>query len=112
MTSTPDMKEWLAEGWEERLPILEEMLAAAREGLARSEWKIGDPDDKLLWPIVGALTVYLGKGLGVLDTPPTEAEVRARVAQELREVADRQPQGSVRRKAYLEAADLAEQGPR
>ncbi|MFC7794553.1 hypothetical protein [Streptomyces cinereoruber] len=105
------MKDWLAEDWDEKRPILEEMLAAAREGLARSTWKIGDSDDKLLWPIVGALTVYLGKGLGVEDTLATEAEVRRRVAQELRDVALRHPAGSARRAAYLEAAKVAEQGP-
>jgi hypothetical protein len=111
VTSSPDTQDWIAEGWDENLPVLEEMLAAARQGLARSTWKIGDPDDKLLWPIVGALTVHLGRELRVQDAPPTEAEVRKRVAQELRAAAERHPQGSVRRVAFREAAAQAEQGP-
>ncbi|MFC8008637.1 hypothetical protein [Streptomyces cinereoruber] len=112
MTSPPSMKDWLAEDWGEKRPILEEMLAAAREGLARSKWKIGDPDDKLLWPIVGALTAHLGKELRVQDMLAPEADVRKQVAQELRDVAVRHPVGSARRAAFLEAAEVAEQRQR
>lgn len=100
----------LAENWEEVGPVLEAMLAAAREGLARSEWKIGDPDEKLLLPIIGALTVYFGRELGVADMPPTEEMLRSRVARELRDVAARHPAGSARRAAFLEAAGITEQG--
>ncbi|QGZ53386.1 hypothetical protein GPZ77_34740 (plasmid) [Streptomyces sp. QHH-9511] len=88
------------------------MLAAAREGLARSKWKIGDPDDKLLLPIIGALTVYFARGLGVMDMPPSEAMLREQVGRELRAVAARHPVGSARRAAMMEAAEIAEQGPR
>lgn len=113
VTSQPDTQDdWLAEEWDENRPVLEEMLAAAREGLARSTWKVGDSDDKLLWPIVGALTVHLGKALGVQDQAAVEGEVRMRVAQELRAVAERHPVGSARRAAFREAAAMAEQGPR
>ncbi|MEU9998043.1 hypothetical protein [Streptomyces sp. NPDC050848] len=102
----------LAENWDEVQPVLDEMLDAAREGLARSEWTIGDSDEKFLLPIIGALTVYFGRELGVKDMPPAETMLRGQVARELRTVAARHPEGSARRAAFMEAAGIAEQGPR
>ncbi|MFD3336074.1 hypothetical protein ACFWV1_26020 [Streptomyces sp. NPDC058700] len=112
MTPPDSLKDTLAENWEENRPVLEAMLAAAREGLARADWKIGDPADKMLWPIVGALTVHLGRELRVDQMPPSEVMVREQVARDLRAVAARHPEGSVRHAAYMDAAELAEQGNR
>jgi hypothetical protein len=88
-------------------PILDEMLAAAREGLERSKWKIGDSYEKLLMPIIGELTVYFGRKLR-LDMPPSEKEVRETVASELREAASRHPAGGARRASLMEAAEMVE----
>lgn len=90
---------------------LDAMLAAAREGLARSTWRIGDPDEKLLLPIVGALTVHLGKELRVTDEGWDAAQTRAKVAEELRAAARRHPTGTARHQAFLEAARITEEGP-
>ncbi|MFB7867394.1 hypothetical protein [Streptomyces sp. NPDC056069] len=106
----------LEENWDEVRPLIEEMLEAARVGLGRSKWSIGDPDEKLLMPIIGALTVHFSRELDLQnvqeDEPPTEAMLREQIAQELRDVALRHPLGSIRRKAFNEAAAVAEQGPR
>ncbi|MDT0608897.1 hypothetical protein [Streptomyces lancefieldiae] len=91
-------------------PILDRMLAAAREGLSRSTWRIGDPDEKLLLPVIGALTVHLGKELGIADEGWDAAQTRSKVADELRTAARRHPVGTARHQAFLEAARMAEDG--
>lgn len=91
-------------------PILDGMLAAAREGLGRSTWRIGDPDEKLLLPIIGALTVHLGKELGITEEGWDADQTRSMVADELRAAARRHPAGTARHQAFLEAAQLAETG--
>ena len=98
----------LAEKWDDVGPVLEELLAVAREGVARSNWKPGDRDHALLLPIIGALTVFFGQRLRVTEMPPTEAMLREQIGRELREVAARHPAGSARRAAFLEAAAVAE----
>ncbi len=90
--------------------ILDAMLAAAREGLERSTWRIGDPDEKLLLPIVGALVVHLGKELRITEEGWDAAQTRRKVANELRTAARRHPAGTARHQAFLEAAQLAEDG--
>jgi hypothetical protein len=92
-------------------PILDAMLAAAREGLGRSTWRIGDPDEKLLLPIIGALTVHLAKELGITEEGWDAAQTRRKVADELRTAARRHPAGTARHQAFLEAAQMAEDGP-
>lgn len=91
-------------------PILDAMLAAAREGLEKSTWRIGDPDEKLLLPIIGALTVHLGKGLRITEEGWDAAQTRRKVAEELRTAARRHPEGTARHQAFLEAALMAEGG--
>jgi hypothetical protein len=91
-------------------PLLDEMLGVAREGMARSGWRIGDSDEKLLLPIIGALTVFFGERLGVKDGSVLESLVRKKVAAELRQVAARHPAGTGRHTAFTEAARVAEQG--
>ncbi|WP_329472779.1 hypothetical protein OIE75_29950 [Streptomyces sp. NBC_01723] len=91
-------------------PVLDRMLAAAREGLGRSTWRIGDPDERLLLPIVGALTVHLGKELGIVEEGWDAAQTRRVVATELRTAARRHPAGTARHQAFLEAAQMAEDG--
>jgi hypothetical protein len=89
--------------------IVDEILAAAQGGLARSKWKIGESYDKLLRPFLGELVFRAGQKLG-LDMPPSEETVRKQVAEELREEASRLS-GSPRR-AVMDAADMVEKGPR
>ncbi|KOV78385.1 hypothetical protein ADL02_24780 [Streptomyces sp. NRRL WC-3723] len=91
-------------------PILDAMLTAAREGLAKSTWRIGDPDEKLLLPIIGSLTVYLGKELRITDEGLDAAQTRRKVADELRAAARRHPMGTARHQAFLDAARIAEAG--
>lgn len=90
--------------------ILDGMLAAAREGLERSTWRIGDSDEKLLLPIIGALTVHLGKELRITEDGWDAAQTRRKVAEELRAAGRRHPAGTSRHQAFLEAAQLAEDG--
>ena len=90
--------------------ILDAMLAAAREGLERSTWRIGDPDEKLLLPIIGALTVHLGKELRITEDGWDGAQTRRKVAEELRMAARRHPAGTARHQAFMEAAGLTEDG--
>lgn len=90
--------------------ILDAMLAAAREGLGRSTWRIGDPDEKLLLPIIGALTVHLGKELRIAEEGWDAAQIRRKVAEQLRMAARRHPAGTARHQAFMEAAQLAEDG--
>lgn len=90
--------------------ILDAMLAAAREGLGRSAWRIGDPDEKLLLPILGALTVHLAKELRITDEGWDAAQTRRKVAEELRTAARRHPAGTARHQAFLEAALIVEDG--
>ncbi len=89
-------------------PILDAMLAAAREGLERSMWRIGDPDEKLLLPIIGALTVHLAKKLRITEEGWDAAQTRRVVAEELRAAAHRHPAGTARHQAFLEAAQMTE----
>ncbi|MGW7283916.1 hypothetical protein ACWGH4_00195 [Streptomyces sp. NPDC054847] len=91
-------------------PVFDGLLAAARDGLSRSTWRVGDSDEKLLLPIIGALTVHLAKGLRVNEMPPDEHMLRSQIAEELRRAAGRHPAGTARHAAYLEAAQIAEQG--
>ncbi|MET8572032.1 hypothetical protein [Streptomyces sp. NPDC004783] len=91
-------------------PILDAMLAAAREGLGRSTWRIGDPDEELLLPIIGALTVHLGKGLRITEEGREAAQTRRKVADELRTAARRHPAGTTRHQAFLKVAQIAEDG--
>ena len=91
-------------------PILDAMLAAAREGLAKSTWRIGDPDEKLLLPIIGALTVHLAKELGITEEGWDAAQTRRKMADELRAAARRHPAGTTRHQAFLDAARMAEDG--
>jgi len=93
-------------------PLLDEMLAVAREGVARAGWQFGDPDEKLLLPVIGALTVFFGERLHLDRAPVDEEGVRADVARELREAASRHPAGTARHGAFLEAARMAERGAR
>ncbi len=90
--------------------IVDAMLAAAREGLKRSSWRIGDPDEDLLLPIVGALTVHLAKELRIAEEGWDATQTRRKVAEELRAAARRHPTGTARHQAFLEAARLAEDG--
>lgn len=91
-------------------PMLDAMLAAAREGLERSTWRIGDPDEKLLLPIVGALTVHLAKELRITEAGWDAAQTRRKVAEELRTAARRHPAGTARHQVFMEAAQAAEDG--
>ncbi|MEV4342319.1 hypothetical protein [Streptomyces sp. NPDC049590] len=83
------------------------MLAAAREGLERSTWRIDDPDEKLLLPIIGALIVHLAKELGLTEEGWDAAQTRRKVADELRH-----PAGTARHRAFLDATQMAEEGIR
>ena len=89
-------------------PILDAMLAAAREGLERSTWRIGDPDEALLLPIIGSLTVHLAKELGLTEEGWDAAQTRRKVADELRDAARWHPVGTARHQAFLDAARMAE----
>lgn len=91
-------------------PILDAMLAAAREGLEKSAWRIGDPDEKLLLPIIGSLTVHLAKELRITEEGWDAAQTRRKVADELRAAARRHPAGTARHQAFMDAARMAEQG--
>ncbi|MDQ0809792.1 hypothetical protein QFZ63_001506 [Streptomyces sp. B3I7] len=91
-------------------PIIDAMLAAAREGLERSMWRIGDPDEKLLLPIIGALAVHLAKELRITEEGWDAAQTRRKVADEMRAAARRHPAGTARHQAFLEAAQMAEDG--
>ena len=91
-------------------PILDGMLAAAREGLERSTWRIGDPDEKLFLPIIGALTVHLAKELRITEEGWDADQTRQAVAAELRAAARRHPAGTARHQAFLEAAQMTEDG--
>ncbi|MET9119621.1 hypothetical protein ABZX38_36255 [Streptomyces longwoodensis] len=86
------------------------MLAAAREGLQKSTWRIGDPDEKLLLPIIGSLTVHLAKELGLMEDGWDAAQTRRKVADELRGAARGHPVGTARHQAFLDAARMAEEG--
>lgn len=90
--------------------ILDGMLTAAREGLERSTWRIGDPDEKLLLPIIGALTVHLAKELRITEEGWDARQTRRKVADELRAAARRHPEGTARHQAFREAAQLADGG--
>lgn len=92
-------------------PILDAMLAAAREGLAKSTWRIGDPDETLLLPIIGSLTVHLAKELRLTDEGWDAEQTRRKVADEMRAAARRHPAGTARHQAFLDAARIAEAGP-
>lgn len=91
-------------------PILDAMLAAAREGLNKSTWRIGDPDEELLFPIIGSLTVHLAKELRITEEGWDAAQTRRKVADELRSAAQRHPAGTARHQTFLEAARIAEDG--
>lgn len=91
-------------------PIIDALIAAAREGMDRSTWKIGDPAEDLLGPICGALVVHLGRELRLDREPVNEQEVRDKVAAELREAARRHPAATARHGALMDAARLAETG--
>jgi hypothetical protein len=88
------------------------MIAAAREGLKRSKWTVGDPDDELLAPICGALAVHFAKELRLdRDQEPIDEQgVRDKVGAELRAAAQRHPPGTARHSTFLEAARLAARG--
>jgi hypothetical protein len=91
-------------------PILDAMLTAAREGLAKSTWRIGDPDEKLLLPIIGSLTVHLAKELRITEEGWDASQTRRKVADELRAAARRHPAGTARHQAFLDAAQIADDG--
>jgi len=90
--------------------VLDEVLAAAKEGFTRSNWNIGESYDQIIRPFLGNLTIRAAQKLG-MDMPPSPDVVRKEVAEELREQAARHPVGAVRR-ALLDAADRAEMGHR
>lgn len=91
--------------------LADELLAVVKAGINRSGWKSGDRPDKVLRAVAGEAVATLYRRVG-LDMPPSEEEVREKVAQELRAAARRHPAGGAKRAAFLEAADEAERGPR
>jgi hypothetical protein len=85
-----------------------EVFMAAKA--AFNKWKPEDGYERFFQLFVGEMQSSLGRSAGL--HMPSEQMVRDEAAQELRDAAAKYSKSSAKHAAFLEAADLVEQGPR